>query len=241
MKLKPFQEKLVFQGIPGKMYSLQQNLDIALSKGKKQIIAFQSPTGTGKTVMLSKLIDFYRNQEVSFVWVGPSDGGLVFQSLDKVNKLVQLGLIFEDLSTEYIPQGQVLFIGWSQVNRISSEGFESKIMNNESKDLPQVISNTRSKRKLVVIVDESHIGATKPSNSKEVLNTVFKADVEIHISATNTSLDFADYTTIVTQEMRDEIIDSGIIKKELKMGQLGVQGNDARKSHFFCGRDEKKS
>lgn len=238
LQLKPFQQKLVFTGEVGRIDPLEKNLMLALKMEQKSIIAFQSPTGTGKTVMLSSLIESLKSKNISFVWIAPSDGDLYLQSLKKIKANTGLGITFEELTGDNIPENQVLFLGWQQINRISEDGFSNKIMRNEIKDLPQVISNTKSDgRKLVVIIDESHIGVGKTTNVQELLNSVFKADVEIHVSATNTSIAGANFVTSVDQEMKSEIIENGVIKRELVKGELDPRGKDSLEQAIFAAEE----
>ena len=77
-KLKEFQEN-----------SIKQIISL-LNKGKEEIV-IQSPTGSGKTVILALAVRDYLKQDKGshcFFWFSPGNGELEEQSKDKFSKIV---------------------------------------------------------------------------------------------------------------------------------------------------------
>ena len=89
----------------------------------KEMVLY-APTGSGKTVMVSKFIDDYldENPNTVFLWLCPGAGDLHIQSKDSFEEVTS-GIPFGDVY-DYIsepdPRGQVFFINWDKINRASN-------------------------------------------------------------------------------------------------------------------------
>ena len=83
-----------------------------------------APTGSGKTVLTSKFIDDYldENPNTVFLWLCPGAGGLEKQSQESFEEVTS-GIIVGDVYSfinEPDPRGQVFFINWDKINRNSN-------------------------------------------------------------------------------------------------------------------------
>lgn len=74
---------------------LKENINKDRKNGKSSLQVLKAPTGAGKTVMLSALIDeyFFDELEDTFcvIWISPGKGDLLEQSYKSVNKNIGSG------------------------------------------------------------------------------------------------------------------------------------------------------
>ena len=87
-------------------------------------IVLSAPTGSGKTVIVSKFIDDYldENPNTVFLWLCPGTGGLEKQSQDSFREVtsgIQDGDVYAFIN-ESDPRGKVFFINWDKINRTSN-------------------------------------------------------------------------------------------------------------------------
>ena len=105
--------------------SLKSKVENVLRSPEQGVVIFQSPTGSGKTVMVSELLKQLvkvrnDNKRFSFVWV--SVRMLHEQSKEKLEKyyeddrLLQCSY-FEDLNDRKIDENEILFINWHSINK----------------------------------------------------------------------------------------------------------------------------
>ena len=101
-----------------KLYKFQEkHVENLLSKcADHEELVLCSPTGSGKTVMVSKFIDEYldENPNTVFLWLCPGAGGLHKQSevsFGEVTSGIHYGDVY-DFITEPDVSGLVFFINW---------------------------------------------------------------------------------------------------------------------------------
>ena len=87
-------------------------------------LVLSAPTGAGKTVLVSKLIDDYldENPNTVFLWLCPGAGGLEKQSQESFREVTS-GISDGDVYgfiNESDPRGKVFFINWDKINRASN-------------------------------------------------------------------------------------------------------------------------
>lgn len=169
--------------------SLHQKLENSLKSPENEVVIFQAPTGSGKTVIASEVIkELARNREdekrFSFVWV--SVRMLHEQSKEKLEKyyeddrLIQCSY-FEDLEDKKIGENEILFINWHSINK---KDINIYVRDNEQENnLNNIIQNTKEEdREIILIIDESHHTA-KSEKSKELIE-VISPKITIEVSAT---------------------------------------------------------
>ena len=139
-----------------------------LNKSEKAVITFKSPTGSGKTLMVSELlknIALIPNSNISIVWI--SVRMLHEQSKEKLERYFEdLRLIkcsyFSGLTDRKIEQNEILFINWESINRknVNIMVRENELDNN----LNSIIRNTKDEgRRILLVIDESHHTAKSSS------------------------------------------------------------------------------
>lgn len=148
-------------------------------------IIFQSPTGSGKTIMASELIKELYNHEkdISFIWIAP--GNLQEQSKIKLQNYLSSSpeikhSYFKDLDN-HIKAGEILYMNWQSINKK-----DTNIIVQESErnfNLVNIVENTIEQgNRIVLLIDESHYGA-KSDISLSLIRSM-KPSLTIEISAT---------------------------------------------------------
>jgi len=175
----------------------------------------KSPTGSGKTVMMTEVIRRLGGSgghALSFVWI--SVHNLHAQSREKLEAHYgDSGAIgcayFEELQDRRIQENEVLFFNWESIR---SKGNVYVRDNEQGHNLSSVVRNTRGEgRKIVLVVDESHHSAGTEL-AREVIDLI-APDVSVDVSATPTVSD-VDYVESVDI---DEVKEAGMIKRLVKI------------------------
>ena len=117
IELKDYQKEAV--------ENLHQKIEKSLKSSENEVIVFQAPTGSGKTVMVSALLkELVRSKKndkkFSFVWV--SVRMLHEQSKEKLESYYEDDRnlkcsYFEDLEDHRIGENEILFINWHSINK----------------------------------------------------------------------------------------------------------------------------
>ncbi|MEK7569404.1 MAG: DEAD/DEAH box helicase family protein [Patescibacteria group bacterium] len=214
-------------------------------------ILFRSPTGSGKTVMMSGIIErlaLESESNLSFVWI--SKGVLAEQSKDSLEENIGGGGIvmsfLEDILDNEIKENEVLFINWEQI--FSKAGKDNpdkdikkgdpinKFMkdNEYDKNLRKFCENTQDEgRKVVLIVDESHLNITP--NTIQIIEEIIKPALQIDMTATpkigggyvygDREGEYVELQTVKDAQMikKEVIINPEIKSKDLKSEKSGDQ------------------
>lgn len=167
--------------------SLKQKVQAVLSSPETGVVIFQSPTGSGKTVMVSEMLKQLvrdNHKKYSFVWV--SVRMLHEQSKEKLEKyyeddrLIQCSY-FEDLEDRKIGENEILFINWHSINKKDINIYVRE--NEQDNNLNSIVQNTKEEgREVILIIDESHHTASS-EKSRELVETI-GPKVTIEVSAT---------------------------------------------------------
>lgn len=188
-KLFPFQEKH------------KENL---LKKcAEHEEIILSAPTGSGKTVLMSKFIDDYLDEKPNtvFIWLCPGDGGLEKQSKNcfaESTSGIGYGDVY-DFINESNPRGKVYFINWDKINRSSN----IVLREGEHRDLmSRVLYCHFNNIDIFMLIDEEH---KSKDRANEYIAYMLPKHV-IRISATPISK--GDHTETISD---DEVIASGLI------------------------------
>jgi type III restriction enzyme len=226
INLLPYQEKAVDQ--------LIKRMKVLLSSpGTGKICVFQSPTGSGKTVIIAKFIEEIIKDlaevDMCFVWISIGKGNLHIQSRDSLKSIFggfPRCVLAEDDFTggrQVISRNEVVVINWEKLRSKSNETGEwlnILMRDGEIVNFRQVLANTRDKRKVILIIDESHVGKGS-ERTIELVSEVFSPNVSLEMSAT------PDKESIPSRQAEDEgrgayycvepkdVIDQGMIKKEI--------------------------
>ena len=189
-------------------------------------ILLESPTGSGKTIMMAALIERIveelpmqpnLNNNVAFIWFAPNTLHIQsFQSLQKLyadaNKLNCIDL--SNLSSNPILNHKdLLFVNWSSLDG------KTKIwrkQNESNTNLETLIENTKAEgTKIILVIDEAHLAAFTGAQATAVRNLI-EADVEILVTATP---NFRPPLTVSVS--RKKVIKEQLIKKGVRIN-IGI-------------------
>ncbi|MBR4025575.1 MAG: DEAD/DEAH box helicase family protein, partial [Mycoplasmataceae bacterium] len=200
----------------------------------------QSPTGSGKTFIISKIIDQFLENDIlnskptSFIFIAPSTGNLDYQGYEKISSYLKkdwvkgydteyIGTVSKNQKNksylsniDYFKENKVYFIGWQMFNK----GTRITEINSEKNDIYRVISNTKNNNiNIVLIIDEAH-REIKQSKSliterKKVIEDLDPFKI-IKVSATLEQVnEEPDY--IITY---DDVKEEAAIKKNVIISQI---------------------
>lgn len=215
---------------------------LAKNAGNK-VCVFQSPTGSGKTVMVAKCIEEIIKElpetDLCFLWVSIGKGDLHKQSKKSLENFFDtfpnVNLLEDEFfgSRNYIEQNEVVVVNWEKLYSKYASGekkgeWKNKVMREgEGVNFIEVLETTREKRKIILIIDESHYAGDAQRTNE--LRQIIGAYVTLEMSATPKLLgeqinvlrtmespvkfnNGASYYIYVNPEA---VIEEGMIKKEL--------------------------
>ena len=168
---------------------LKEKVERALRSPENEIVVFQAPTGSGKTLMVSETLkklvkEGKHGKKLSFIWI--SVRHLHEQSKEKSeryyedDRLIQCSY-FEDLEDRKIGENEILFLNWSSINKKDINIYVRE--NEQDNNLNAIIQNTKEEgRDIILVIDESHHTA-QSERSKELIE-VIGPKVTVEVSAT---------------------------------------------------------
>ena len=196
----------------------------------KKICVFQAPTGSGKTLMtaifISELIKENPSEDLCFLWVSIGKGELHLQSKKALDKVFRGFPEVNLLDTEFhggrktINRNEVVVVNWEKLRtkeRSTDEWKNLLMRDGEVINFREILSNTRSERKIVLIIDESHYGASAERTTE--LRDEIDANIVLEMSATpkfepknrDIQIGLAGFVYVEPQV----VIQEGMIKKEI--------------------------
>jgi len=198
--------------------------------GQNKVCVFQAPTGSGKTVMTAKFIEELIKEmpetDMCFVWVSIGKGDLHLQSRRSLERVFdgapRVSLVEEEFTggRERIVRNEVVVVNWEKLRskeRKTGDWKNILMKDGEKINFRDVLEKTRDQRKIVMIIDESHIGATAERTNE--LRAEINADVILEMSATPKikpdPIDLARGTAGFVYVEPKDVIAEGMIKKEL--------------------------
>jgi type III restriction enzyme len=218
LALKPFQEAAV---------SKLKNEFLSLWKLPNQNIplVFKSPTGSGKTIMVAQFLrdivsdPRFDGNDVAFVWFSFSEDSYeqskekLFEYYGGASELDLLDL--NDLSRGKLNKNNVFFINWQKIKGKTKDSRKLRRENEQGLTFDNLINETHEDgRKIVVIIDEEHIGSDTEL-ALEVVDGLIKPKITLRISATPkyipTRADIAGFVEV----KRDEVVEAGLIKEKI--------------------------
>ncbi len=244
--LKPYQEKAVDKLIETTVKFLSYD-------GPGELCVFQAPTGSGKTVMMAKFIEGIikelPQEDFCFVWMSIGKGELHLQSKHSLERIFggfpRVVSVEEEFSggRERIVQNEVVVANWEKLrtkDRASGDWKNLVMKDGEKLNFRDVLEKTREQRKIILVIDESHVSADTARANE--LRELISADVTIEMSATprrmQEDLGFIQKVIrgkgeagYVMVEPKD-VIDEGMIKKELiineDIGKIAASEDDSQ-------------
>jgi len=218
-QLKKYQDIAVYQ-----LLSLS---DMYLKIDGEETLVLQSPTGSGKTFMITNYIyEMSKKEEydLCFLWVSIGKGELQVQSYKSVKRELDEALKCSLLEEEFfgsrseIDKNEIVFVNWEKIRTKDKKtgDFKNVVMKDkETINFPEVLENTRATgRKIILIIDESHVAATT-DRATEIRDNIIKPELTVEMSATPVLMNGA-YPVVVKP---NDVISEGMIKKEIIINQ----------------------
>lgn len=193
--------------------------------GRRNKIVFKAPTGSGKTVMVSAMMDELQRElkesgeckytRVAWVWIAPNK--LHQQSYRSMRNFFSetrslRPVMFDECEhLEGLRDGEVLFLNWESINKDNAVLIRD---NEQNRTLYELLRRTRIENGIpvVVIIDEEHMfGGRNAVKSEKVLANI-NPDIELRVSATPIT---GGCDTVVVQ--RQEVVDEEMIKKGVQL------------------------
>jgi len=226
IKLKDYQQQAA--------ENLHRKIENSLRSSENEVVIFQAPTGSGKTVIVSELIkklvnDRQDNKKFSFVWV--SVRMLHEQSKEKLEKYYEDDRsikcsYFEDLEDRRIGENEILFINWSSINKKDINIFVRE--NEQDNNLNSIVKNTKEDGRIIILViDESHHTASS-EKSKELID-VISPKITLEVSATpHLTKNIAEIEKVRLSDVKaEEMIKSEIaVNPEFLDIKVGIKSSD---------------
>jgi type III restriction enzyme len=245
LELKDYQLKAVDE--------LKQTFHFFIKKNSSRSLIFKAPTGSGKTIIISSFIEnLCKSNEIDnvcFIWASIGKGELQIQSYDNVSFYLEgfpkCSLLDNEFfgTRNFIEKNEVVFINWEKL--IQKDSKSDKWINNlmkeqESKTFLDVIEETKNRgTKIILIIDESHIGKGFESRIFEFKNFIIKPDFTIEMSATplvEPDIEVSHEDVIKEGMIKHNlIVNEGILKNKVDRGDLDseililTKGFDKRK------------
>lgn len=197
----------------GQLFTFQETHELNLLRkcaDHQELILF-APTGSGKTVIVSKFIDDYldENPNTVFLWLCPGAGSLEKQSQERFRAFtsgIPDGDVY-DFIGEGDPKGKVFFINWDKINRASN----LVLREGEYRDfMSKILFCHTNGIKVFMLIDEEH---KYQDTANEYVANIQPVHV-LRISATPVSK--GDHVEMIKDE---EVIYEGLIASGISINE----------------------
>ncbi|MBE6809322.1 MAG: restriction endonuclease subunit R [Ruminococcaceae bacterium] len=172
-------------------------------------IILKSPTGSGKTIILTYFMHQYIQSfpKTVFVWLTPGKGNLEEQSKAKMDKYIHASQtkLLSDVMTAGFEENDSCFINWEKLTKKGNNALKDSERTNFVEHIQHALNDGI---RFVIIVDESHQNNTIKAD--EIIQ-YFHTDKIIRCSATPKGIAKAEIIEIP----EEEVIAAGLIKKML--------------------------
>ena len=172
-------------------------------------IILKSPTGSGKTIILTYFMHQYIQSfpKTVFVWLTPGKGNLEEQSKAKMDKYIHASQtkLLSDVMTSGFEENDSVFINWEKLTKKGNNALKDSERTNFLEHIAHALNDGL---RFVIIVDESHQNNTIKAD--EIIQ-YFHTEKIIRCSATPKGVAKAEIIEIP----EEEVIAAGLIKKML--------------------------
>lgn len=213
IELKEYQKKAVRR-------LKEEIVDMLANHTMRQKIVFKAPTGSGKTVMASALLDDLKSEletkfmECAYIWIAPNklhiQSYMSFRNFFSETRSLR-PVMFDDADvTEGLRPGEVLFLNWESINKENAVIIRD---NEQNRTLRQLTRRTKEKGlPILVVIDEEHMFAGKNAKKSEMVLKIIDPKIELRVSATPQT---GGCTTV--EVPRDKVIAEEMIKKGIEL------------------------
>ena len=176
-------------------------------------IILKSPTGSGKTIILTHFMDEYLKGHVKtvFIWLTPGKGNLEEQSKKKMDLYIHNAQtkLLSDVMTSGFQENDSCFINWEKLTKKGNNALKDSERTNFLEWIEKALDNNLEFK---VIIDESHQNFTEKSDA---IIQLFKTNKIIRCSATP----IIDKKARLIEVSEEEVIAEGLIKKLLVINE----------------------
>lgn len=176
-------------------------------------ITLKSPTGSGKTIILTHFMDEYLkgHSKTIFVWLTPGKGNLEEQSKEKMDRYVHNAQtkLLADVMTSGFAENDNCFINWEKLTKKGNNALKDSERTNFLEWIEKAFNQGYEFK---VIIDESHTNFTDKADS---IIQLFHTDKIIRCSATP----IIDKKAKLIEITEEEVIAEGLIKKMLVINE----------------------
>ena len=176
-------------------------------------IVLKSPTGSGKTIILTYFMHQYIQSypHTVFVWLTPGKGNLEEQSKAKMDKYIHASQtkLLADVMTGGFEENDSVFINWEKLTKKGNNALKDSERTNFLEHITHALNDGL---RFVIIVDESHQNNTIKAD--EIIQ-YFQTEKIIRCSATPRGITNAEFIEIP----EEDVIAVGLIKKMLVINE----------------------
>ncbi|MBE5741214.1 MAG: restriction endonuclease subunit R [Clostridiales bacterium] len=176
-------------------------------------IVLKSPTGSGKTILLTHFMNEYimSHKNIVFVWLTPGKAELEKQSKLKMDKYIHNSKtkLLPDIMTAGFEDGDCCFINWEKLTKKGNTAISGSERDNFYDKIDKALDNGLEFK---IIIDESHQNFTEKSDT---LVQMFKTNKIIRCSATPK----IDQKAKLINISESEVISAGLITKLLVINE----------------------
>ena len=176
-------------------------------------IILKSPTGSGKTIILTHFMDEYMqgHARTVFVWLTPGKGNLEEQSKAKMDSYIHNAQtkLLADVMTSGFAENDACFINWEKLTKKGNNALKDSERTNFLEWIEKAFDDGLSFK---IVIDESHQNFT--AKADEIVQ-LFKTDKIIRCSATPIS----DKKAKLIEIKEEDVIAEGLIKKMLVINE----------------------
>lgn len=198
-------------------------------------IILKSPTGSGKTIILTHFMDEYikGHSKTVFVWLTPGKGNLEEQSKAKMDKYIHNAetKLLADVMTSGFQENDCCFINWEKLTKKGNNALKDSERTNFFEWIDKAFNNGITFK---IIIDESHQNFTEKSDA---IIQLFKTDKIIRCSATP----LVTSTAKLIEITEEDVIAEGLIKKMLVINENFPQViKTENQTHYLLEKAYKK-
>lgn len=221
MELKHFQLNTIKELL---LSMEEQNRDIIL----------KSPTGSGKTIILTTFMSEYvkGHDKTVFVWLTPGKANLEEQSKQKMDLYIHNSStkLLSDVMTSGFEENDCCFINWEKLTKKGNNALKDSERTNFYEWISKAFQDGLQFK---IIIDESHQNFTDKADS---IIQLFKTDKIIRCSATP----LIDKNAKLIEVNETDVIAEGLIKKMLVINEnfpqsIEVENENETEYLLECG------
>lgn len=180
---------------------------------QKRDIVLKSPTGSGKTIILTHFMDEYLKGHPStvFMWLTPGKGNLEEQSKQKMDLYIHNSRtkLLQDVMLYGFNENDCCFINWEKLTKKGNNALKDS---ERESFLDWIDKALNAGLSFKVIIDESHQNFTEKADA---IIQLFKTDKIIRCSATP----IIDKHAKLIDVKEQDVIAQGLIKKLLVINE----------------------